>query len=153
MTWVDWFLACACMVMILAIIYNLLEASRIARTLREDWPSLEQTLVSSQHQTPDDFPGHASFTEGKIYAVTPTLPNSQGHNTSLINPLSHPAKPPGTTTAHDAVMVYVASIKSARFHTLDCPWVKRIQENNRQYFEDREQALSSGYEPCGVCNP
>jgi phosphatidylserine/phosphatidylglycerophosphate/cardiolipin synthase-like enzyme len=48
---------------------------------------------------------------------------------------------------------YVASVNSTVFHDPDCPWAKRIKEENKIWFKSRNEALDKGYTPCKVCNP
>lgn len=48
---------------------------------------------------------------------------------------------------------YVGSKSSLKFHRLDCPWAKKISEENRIYFKSREEAIKHGYTPCKVCKP
>ena len=48
---------------------------------------------------------------------------------------------------------FVASSSGKVFHKKDCPFVKNIPRKKRIYFEDRQDAISSGYTPCKVCNP
>lgn len=49
--------------------------------------------------------------------------------------------------------LYIASSKGDRFHRSDCSWALRIHEQNRQYFEDRDAAVESGFKPCNICLP
>lgn len=46
---------------------------------------------------------------------------------------------------------YIGNAKSQKFHTLYCGNLPA--EQNRVYFQDREQATAAGYEPCGSCKP
>lgn len=48
---------------------------------------------------------------------------------------------------------YVASKNSDKFHYSYCGHAERIKSYNRIYFSSRGEALDSGYEPCGHCNP
>ncbi len=47
--------------------------------------------------------------------------------------------------------VYIGNKKSKKFHTERCASLP--EEANRIYLEDREEAISLGYSPCGNCNP
>jgi hypothetical protein len=48
---------------------------------------------------------------------------------------------------------FVGSEKSNKFHLLSCEWAKKIKDENRICFADRDAALAYGYIPCGVCKP
>ena len=48
-------------------------------------------------------------------------------------------------------IVYIANKKSKKFHLESCASLP--DEENRIYLEDREEAISLGYTPCGTCKP
>lgn len=48
---------------------------------------------------------------------------------------------------------YVGSTKSNKYHYPECRWAKKISPDNEIWFSDREDAISHGYVPCGVCHP
>lgn len=48
---------------------------------------------------------------------------------------------------------YVGNARSQIFHTDDCYYVSRMNENNKVNFEDRQDAINAGYRPCKVCRP
>lgn len=48
---------------------------------------------------------------------------------------------------------YVASSNSNKFHEPSCSYAHRIKDENRVTFSSRDDAISQGYEPCGVCYP
>lgn len=58
------------------------------------------------------------------------------------------AGPVNPTAQPDA---YIGNAKSRKFHRADCAALPA--ESNREYFEDRQQALDAGYQPCGSCQP
>jgi micrococcal nuclease len=49
--------------------------------------------------------------------------------------------------------LYVGSIKSNKYHYLDCKFAKRIETKNLRYFSSPEEAIKSGYYPCRICRP
>jgi len=49
--------------------------------------------------------------------------------------------------------IYVASKNSEVFHLLTCHYVDSILEENKVYFDSREDAINSGRRPCKSCNP
>lgn len=49
---------------------------------------------------------------------------------------------------------YVLNTSSGKFHLPGCSSIKDMNEENKGTFTGtREQAIASGYEPCGNCNP
>lgn len=48
---------------------------------------------------------------------------------------------------------YVGNARSGIFHTDDCRYVYRMNESNKVYFDDRDDAIDAGYRPCKVCQP
>lgn len=63
-------------------------------------------------------------------------------------------KPPVKQTepaTQEKQAVYIGNKKSKKFHTEHCASLP--EEANRIYLEDREEAISLGYSPCGNCNP
>ncbi len=48
---------------------------------------------------------------------------------------------------------YCGNKNSKVFHRPDCTSISKTKEENRVYFKSREECVSSGYKPCGRCNP
>ncbi|MBQ7718845.1 MAG: DNA/RNA non-specific endonuclease [Clostridia bacterium] len=48
---------------------------------------------------------------------------------------------------------YVGNKSSKKFHLPSCTGAKNIKDKNKIYFTNCEEAVSQGYEPCGICNP
>ena len=48
---------------------------------------------------------------------------------------------------------YIGNSNTHKFHESFCSWADNIKPGNRVSFSSREDALSSGYSPCGHCNP
>ncbi len=48
---------------------------------------------------------------------------------------------------------YCANKNSGVFHKIDCGSVSNMKEENKSYFNDRQQAVQGGYKPCGRCKP
>jgi len=46
---------------------------------------------------------------------------------------------------------YIGNKNSLKFHLPTCPNLPAV--GNQVYFDSREDAVSSGYSPCGVCKP
>lgn len=157
MTWLDWLLLGICIVLLWAIVSNLLINWR--------WfSSLQLSITAGRTTTPepgsDPLPSEpASDTaHDSVIADQGTIIEDEAADT-LVIPDQDKVDPTGkgeiSSVALDPMELYkyVASIKGNRFHTCDCSAVIKIQEPNRQYFEERAEALSAGYIPCGVCNP
>ena len=47
--------------------------------------------------------------------------------------------------------VFLASISGAKYYLPDCSGVARIKEENRIWFDTREDAEKAGYEPAANC--
>lgn len=48
---------------------------------------------------------------------------------------------------------YVLNTSTHKFHRPSCSSVKKIKPENYSTTDSREDAINSGYEPCGKCNP
>lgn len=48
---------------------------------------------------------------------------------------------------------YVASANANKFHKTTCRWAKKISDYNKITFNNRNEAINQGYQPCKVCNP
>lgn len=46
---------------------------------------------------------------------------------------------------------YIANKSSKKVHTPDCSYLPA--EKNRVYYDDLDEALDDGYEPCKKCHP
>ena len=58
------------------------------------------------------------------------------------------------TAGADLDHAYILNTNSMKFHRPDCPSVADMSARNRQGFDGtRDEAISLGYEPCGVCKP
>lgn len=61
--------------------------------------------------------------------------------------------PKGTAVEDNGEYMYVGSKESNKFHLPTCTWAKKIASENLIQFRNRDDAVSAGYEPCGVCKP
>lgn len=48
---------------------------------------------------------------------------------------------------------FVGSVKSNKFHLPDCPYAKKIKDENKIWFDSIQDAESQGYVPAKCCNP
>jgi hypothetical protein len=58
-----------------------------------------------------------------------------------------------SSTKDHSGSTYVGSSKSDKFHNPSCSAAKRIKNSNLVSFSSRENAVNSGYKPCGICHP
>jgi len=57
------------------------------------------------------------------------------------------------TSSSNKESTYVASSDSNKFHYPYCTQAKRIKDSNKITFSSRDEAINTGYEPCGICYP
>lgn len=50
-------------------------------------------------------------------------------------------------------LAYTGNSNSFKFHSEDCRAEQKIRTDHRVHLETRDQAISSGYTPCGICKP
>ena len=51
-------------------------------------------------------------------------------------------------------MTYILNTNSIKFHKEDCSSVAKIKDSNKEIFTGkREELITQGYEPCGICKP
>jgi hypothetical protein len=99
-------------------------------------PEPKPTVTPNPTPTPEPKP-----------TVTPNpTPTPEPKPTVTPNPTPTPS---GDTTES----VYVGNVNSKIFHRPTCPSVKRMKEQNKRYFANRESALGSNYTPCKDCRP
>lgn len=48
---------------------------------------------------------------------------------------------------------YVGNSETGKFHAPGCGDVDKMDNSNKIFFSSREEAVNSGYDPCGHCNP
>lgn len=71
---------------------------------------------------------------------------------SALQPTSTPAPTPAPTPAQTGGQ-FVGSKNSNKFHKLACRYVAQIHDENKIYFQSRDDALAHSYLPCSVCDP
>lgn len=50
-------------------------------------------------------------------------------------------------------LAYVGNCRTYKLHRDGCRYVQRMNDSNKVYFEDRDEAIDEGYVPCKVCRP
>lgn len=58
-----------------------------------------------------------------------------------------------SSSSSSSGQTYWASANSDKFHNPSCEWAQKISSKNKVVFHSRDEALSSGYQPCQVCSP
>ncbi len=48
---------------------------------------------------------------------------------------------------------YIGNKNSEKYHRFDCEYGAKVQDNNLIVFDTLEDAINSGYKPCGACHP
>ena len=48
---------------------------------------------------------------------------------------------------------YIGNSNTGKFHLASCRYVSKMNDENKVFFNSRESAIASGYQPCKVCNP
>lgn len=64
-----------------------------------------------------------------------------------------PVEKKTTTSSSSSGATYWASSNSDKFHYPSCEWAQKISGRNKVVFHSRDEAISSGYQPCQVCGP
>lgn len=102
-----------------------------------------------------DIPAYATYLSGNIVAF------SDGKNIYFkCEPGNIIAGAVSEETAADKeedlwaeVGEYVGNSNSKKFHISSCGSVSNMSEKNKVFFKTANDAISSGYEPCGSCEP
>ena len=101
--------------------------------------------------------GLGSFGMGRLSVVIPTKPpitvsepaaTRQGD--ALPMPRSKDAAPAHSSTPASRG-AYVGSVAGTAYHLLWCPGALRIKEENKVWFQTKEEAERKGYKPAGNC--
>ncbi len=96
-------------------------------------------------------PGRASGTRG--YAQGTAAATSQAGSGQAASANQNAASP-AAGAAESTQVSYVANTNSMKFHLPSCEAVSSIASANRMDFTGtREELISTGYTPCGTCNP
>jgi hypothetical protein len=48
---------------------------------------------------------------------------------------------------------YIGNLDTGKFHAPGCGDVDKMDPSNKVYFSTRDEAIGSGYDPCGHCHP
>lgn len=61
--------------------------------------------------------------------------------------------PNGKSPSEAVQGAYTASSKAEKFHLPSCSAAGRISDENRVWFDTRDEAIAEGYSPCSMCEP
>jgi len=85
-------------------------------------------------------------TDGKAYSVTTQKSTAD----TTLNPKPEETPPPLPAASQGT---YIGSIKSDKYHLPSCRYAKAMDAANEIWFQTKEEAVATGYKPCGVCKP
>ena len=58
-----------------------------------------------------------------------------------------------TSAGNIAEAAYIGNANTKKFHVASCSSVKKMSNENKIALANRTDAISRGYDPCGICNP
>ncbi len=75
--------------------------------------------------------------------------NSSSNSTTVVNNNSN-----NNGTTNNQTSAYILNKNTHKFHYPTCSAVKKMKEKNKVSFSGtRDEAVSKGYSPCGICKP
>lgn len=111
--------------------------------------------------SPENTPESSSHKE--ITINLPTDNSVNGYRTESVQSSSSskdmPDKIPVTDTktetesSQNKSYLYIGNSNSKIFHKSDCTSAAKMKDSNKVSFSSREDAVNSGYSPCGRCSP
>ena len=96
--------------------------------------------VNGYRDNSNDTSGNISWSDIEIVDQIPDTQNSESKN---------------TTDAHeqDNSKEYCGNKNSKKFHEVSCSAVVRTKDENKVYYNTREEFIEKGFTPCKICNP
>lgn len=81
--------------------------------------------------------------------------NGYKNTSSVFTSSSSTTSDQGSTTQSEEVYngKYFGNKNSKKFHKEDCRYAKNMKEENLILFDERETAITTGYNECSVCKP
>jgi|LSQX01.3.fsa_nt_gb hypothetical protein len=141
----NWILSGICVVLLVLIIYYLSKAMQAFSILHSDL--IAQPVTEATGGSPVIAETPLSSLADSSLPDTDYLPAMENTTPEMPEEADEPSSP------EEVKSQYIASIHGTRFHRPDCSSVKRIRDENREYFTHRDEAIASGYDPCTRCNP
>lgn len=124
-----------------------------ARSLEDDGAGL-QFCVYCWNVQPGVAINYATGANQEDSATLPASSDAAGQDKTASS--SSSAKDPALQaySADEDSASYVLNTSSHKFHSPQCDGVKKMAEHNKFFFKgSREEAVSLGYAPCGLCRP
>lgn len=88
-----------------------------------------------------------------VYNVQPGITIDYATGNSSLDENSMNQTETGIQT-DESDMTYILNTNSIKFHKEDCSSVSKIKDSNKEIFTGkREELITQGYEPCGICKP
>lgn len=98
--------------------------------------------------TPSSWTGDVNVSSSATSTVATTSSSSDSSS-------SHSSSVAKSTqsTASSSSANYIGNSNSFKFHKASCREVSRMSENNKVFFNSRDDAINGGYVGCKICNP
>lgn len=109
---------------------------------------LKEGLAEVMYIPPSEFSPYSWTSDGLTTADTMPASNIVSTATSLENSSTSNEK----VSSGDSSK-YIGNSNSHKFHKENCKAVKKMSENNKVYFNSRDDAINDGYVACKMCNP
>jgi len=100
---------------------------------------LNKKLLEDGYAVVSTYPPNVKYVDDFKAIAGISIPSTSKENTS------------GTSNVAEAT--YIGNSNSLKFHVASCGSVKDMAEHNKVGFENRDDAISAGYSPCGRCKP
>ena len=111
-----------------------------------------------------------STSDGNVLTYTTTYDIKNGGNIKdYVDVIDYTPEPPTSSTSsssssysydsssydtdNDVYGDYIGNSNTHKFHQSFCSWADNIKSGNQVSFSSRQEAIDSGYSPCGHCNP
>lgn len=89
-----------------------------------------------------------------VYNVQPGVEIDYATGESRLETDTDSSQEEETNDTGEGTHTYIINTNSGKFHLESCSGAKRIkEENRREYSGTRQELISQGYDPCGMCNP
>lgn len=67
--------------------------------------------------------------------------------------LPNPSESVNNTASENTNITYCGNKNSKKFHESTCGALKNTKDENKVFFETRDEFIQNGYTPCKLCNP
>jgi len=111
----------------------------------------EQTDGSSTTAIAPTEPPKAAEPSASSVAPAPEATPATAPETTPATAEKQQVSPSTTDSTGTTGFQYIGNPKTKKFHLPTCSYLPA--ENNRVYFDTRQEAIDAGYSPCGHCKP